>query len=188
MKKILYICDTETTGLDPKETEIIELSLIRLVDDEQETWKLRPFNFSTIQPKALEVNNTSMIDLKNPEIYIETEKVLPLIENWVLDDGRSIYDRVLVGHNIQFDYEFMMSTWEKAKTFETFPFSKFGSVIDTKGIAMLLDYLNEKDESKYNLGACVKRCGLQKRAFHGAAEDTLATKDLFQYLCKQLKK
>jgi DNA polymerase III alpha subunit (gram-positive type) len=187
MKKVLYVCDTETTGLDYLENDIIELSLIRLNNGEQETWKIRPTDFSTIQVKALEVNNTNINDLKNPEIYMEVDKVLPLIENWIVDDGCSLYDRVLVGHNIQFDFNFMLSMWEKANTAETFPFSRFGNLIDTKGLVLLYDYLSEKDESKYNLAACVKRFGLQKRAFHGAAEDTAATKDLFEYLCKQLR-
>lgn len=39
---IIYFLDTETTGLNPLENEIIEISIYRLNDNNQKTWFIRP--------------------------------------------------------------------------------------------------------------------------------------------------
>ncbi len=186
-KLVLYIADTETTGLDPTKNDIIEISLLRLSDGEQETWKIQPINFETIEMRALEVNKTTLDDLKDKSKYKPADIVLPEIENWVLEDDCSMFDRVLVGHNIQFDLNMMLGTWGKMGCSDSFPFPKWGNLIDTKGMALLYDFFNANNIDKYNLAGCVKRFGLQKRAFHGATEDVLATKDLFEHLCCEFK-
>ena len=44
MEYTLYITDVETTGLDSRIHDIIEMSLLRLSDNIQKTWRLKPLN------------------------------------------------------------------------------------------------------------------------------------------------
>jgi len=178
----LYIADTETTGLN-EVNDVVELSLFRLRDGEQATWNIRPFDFDQIEDSALKVNNITREDL---QLFKPADEMLPEIENWVMDDGCSVFDRVLVGHNVEFDIKMMKSLWKKAEASDSFPFHPYGNSIDTKSLVILTDYLAGSNVNRYNLAGCVKRFGLKKRAFHGAAEDVLATRDLFLKLCSVL--
>lgn len=192
----LYFCDTETTGLDPKFNDVIEISILRNLDGKHCTWYIKPFNFEHIDREALNKNKIKIDDLyRDPRTvsdndvlagarrYYNAKDILPQIENFIVDGGSSIYDRILVGHNILFDLEFLKETWRKAGCYESFPFVDFGNVIDTKCLAILYSYLKNEDVDQYNLGYCIKKFGLQKRKFHEGSEDVLATKDLFEKLC-----
>lgn len=65
--KLFYV-DTETTGVDPKVHDIIQLACLVEVDQkvvDQRCWFIKPFNWNTIDPKALECSGTTMDDLKS---------------------------------------------------------------------------------------------------------------------------
>lgn len=196
----LYILDVETTGLIPKIHDIIELSILRLCDDKQKTWYIKPINFETISNEALEVNKIKIEDLRrDPKSITEEEKalgvraylpvkdVLPDIENFVTEGGSSMHDRIMVGHNILFDLEMLKEMWIKGEAEDTFPFVKFGNLIDTKCLAIFYDFIKDNEVNTYNLGACVKRFGLQKRGYHEGAEDVKATKDLLIKIAGEFK-
>jgi len=188
----LYIMDTETTGLDPVINDVIEVSILRMVDGEHKTWYVRPTNFENISEEALEVNKVKIEELaRDPKTITESEKalgvraylpikeVLPEIENWIVSAGSSMSDRILVGHNIIFDLNMIREMWIKGDAIDSFPFVKHGNIIDTKCLAIFSDYLKNNDVGLYSLGACIKKFGLKKRGFHQGAEDVLATRDLF---------
>jgi len=195
----LYVCDTETTGLDPKIHDVIEVSILRLKDDVHKTWYIKPTNFETISLEALEVNKIKIEDLRrDPNSISEHEKslgvrayrdvknVLPEIENFIVEAGSSTHDRILVGHNIVFDLEMLIEMWRKAGAEDTFPFVKHGNLIDTKCLAIFYDFIRNSDVNTYNLGACIKRFGLKKRGFHEGSEDVKATKDLLMKMAEEL--
>jgi len=187
---IIYVCDTETTGLAAGEQEIIELSLYRLfLDDpdknDQKTWLLRALKPETIQEEALLINGHKREDIlcltkTGREKYIHPNQVLPEIENWIAEDNMSAHDRVLAGQNIPFDYNHMFELWKAQGAEDTFPFTVGHNklVIDTKHLAIIIDVCVGRKREKYNLGALVKAFGVKKRKTHCAEEDTLMTKDL----------
>jgi DNA polymerase III epsilon subunit-like protein len=188
-KLCLYFVDCETTSLDNTKGDIVEISFIRNNDGEQKTWHIKPTNPENIEDSALAVNGISKDDLlwrtdAGKQKFKEVDVVLPDIENWIADDDSNQYDRVLVGHNIQFDYNYMMKAWERAKCIDTFPFSKYGMLIDTKQLALFFDYIKGENNQKYNLGALIKKYGIQKRKCHNAADDIAMTKDMFDMFAK----
>jgi DNA polymerase III epsilon subunit-like protein len=192
---IVYVCDTETTGLIPGENEIIELSLSRLYIDnadveDQKTWLIRAMKPETIQEEALGVNEHKREDILHiskfgRENYIFPKDVLPQIENWIAEDNMSAHDRVLAGQNVEFDYNHMYAMWKTYDSLDTFPFTVGHNklVADTKLISILIDLCNGKKREKYNLFSLVKAFGIKQRKAHKAAEDTAMTKEL---LVKQI--
>jgi len=182
-KFTVYVLDTETTGLDPVKNDIIEISLKRLSDNQQKTWCMKPINLDNIEDGALRVNGVNRDDLlwktvAGKEKYRLVEEVLPEIENWVAEDGGNVYTRLIVGHNINFDHQMMMSTWKKVDATQTYPFSTFGNMIDTKGLTLFFDWIAGENNGKYNLGACIKKYGLETRKAHGAEDDVKMCEDL----------
>ena len=86
MDYVIYVGDTETTGLDSRLNDVIELSLCRLTDGEQKTWCLRPINPGNIDQGALRVNGHKIEDLtgqtkEGREKYLDPNKVIIEIEN-----------------------------------------------------------------------------------------------------------
>jgi len=91
MPHVLYVIDTETTGIDANVNEVIEFSLYRISDDCQKTFCLKPNNIDAIQPDALRVNGHKLEDLlwktdQGRDTYLEPSKALPLIENFLMQD------------------------------------------------------------------------------------------------------
>lgn len=183
-KLSLYILDTETTNLSIQ-GDVIEVSFFRLEDGEQKTWYLKAINEEFISPEALEVNGHKLEDItwktkEGREKYRLPEEVLPEIENWIYTDNRSKLDRVMVGHNIGFDYDQLFSLWKRNNAEETFPFSM--NVLDTKVLSLFFDWIQDSNSRRYNLGSIVKRLKITKRKFHAAESDVLMTVDLLNYL------
>jgi DNA polymerase III epsilon subunit-like protein len=190
----LIVADSETTSLDYNVGHVIEIALLNVSNGESKNWFLKPMDEKGIEPKALEVNGAKLEDLlwqtqTGKDKYKDPVETLPEIENWLNDVcGANIYNRVLVGHNIQFDYNYFKGLWGRCDAMDTFPFSQYGNFIDTKSLTLLHDFLHEEQSIYYNLGACVKKFGISKKFdYHGAASDVNATKLLFDELCKNLK-
>src|SRR5713101_6882255 len=124
----LYVVDCETTGLDSRVQDVVELSLIRLSSGEQKTWCLKPLNLEAIEASALRINGLDINDLRHDtkigrETYLEPSKIIIDIENWIELDGLPAGDRILVGHNCHFDKDFLEQLWKKCASWEAFPFS-----------------------------------------------------------------
>ena len=66
MQKILYI-DCETTGLNPIKNDILQLAFMIEINDkivEKHNIFMQPFDYDTIEPQALEVNNLTIQQIK----------------------------------------------------------------------------------------------------------------------------
>lgn len=180
---IVYVLDTETTGLNNKVNEIIELSILRLNDNVQQTWCIKPTRYDVIEQDALRVNGHKLADLKwetayGRETYKEMSKVLPDIENFFMSDGEDSGTRILCGQNVNYDLQFLREMWTKANTIETFPFGDRPKIIDTLQLALFLDLVKGSKEPYYNLSSLVERYGLKKLKAHTASQDVLMTKDV----------
>lgn len=183
---ILYVCDTETTGIDPIRNDVIEVSFYRLSDEAQRTWCIKPSSIEGIEAAALKVNGHKYEDLTHQtkygrEVYGEASKVIIEIENWIAEDNISSDFRVLVGHNISYDKLMLQYLWNKCNSEGTFPFGRRN--IDTMHLQFAMDYCIEELSPAYSLSALVKKYGVKNDKAHSAAADTVATKDV---LLKQM--
>ncbi len=188
---ILYICDTETTGLDAEINDVIEISICRLVYDQekiqtdQKTWLLKALNSVSIQDEALRINGHKREDILQltkygKENYRLPSIVVPEIEMWIMEDGVSNVDRIFVGQNPNFDVQALQALWRKSGSPDTFPFAveNGNRIIDTKQIATLFDVCTGRRRQYYNLSALVKAFGVKKGKAHQASEDVRMTTDL----------
>jgi DNA polymerase III alpha subunit (gram-positive type) len=202
MSYTLYVCDTETTGTDPANQDIIEVCFWRLNDDESKTWCLKPLNIEAIDDRALKVNKHKRDDIihktaKGRETYREPSEVLPEIEMWIMQDGACAEDRVFIGQNPQFDYDFLWRLWQKLGNEDSFPFGRWlghgeerknlGFLIDTIQMARVIDICVDKKRNRYGLGALVKDFGITRAQSHRADGDVKMTKDLFLKMFEPLK-
>lgn len=198
----MYVVDCETTGTDPQKHDIIEVCFWRLGDDQNKTWALKPLNPETIDDKALKVNKHKREDIihktaKGRETYIDVATVLPEIEMWIMQDGCCAEDRIFIGQNPQFDYDFLLALWCKMETPDTFPFGYWmgqgedrrnqGFLIDTIQLVKFIDACTGKKRSRYGLGALVNDFKVTKAQAHRAEGDVKMTKDLFLKIFEPLK-
>jgi DNA polymerase III epsilon subunit-like protein len=188
MKYEIYIVDTETTGLDSRENDVIELSILRLSTSEQRTWTLKPINPNTIDPNSLRINGHKIEDLKwetkvGREIYKDPSSVLVDVENWIADDGLPAENRILCGQNIAFDREMLQQLWAKCNSKDTFPWGR--RTLDTIQIEFFIDFCHskltnvDKMAEGYSLSNLVKKYGVKNEKAHTAAADVKATSEVF---------
>jgi len=195
---IIYVMDTETTGLDPEENDVIEISMCRFYMDspdeiEQKTWLLRPLNPMAIDDKALKINGHKREDILGftkfgKENYLEPEVIVAQIEQWIMDDDQSIIDRVVAGQNILFDIRFLKGLWKKVGNEDTFPFSveNDNRIFDTKMFALAIDICTGRRRRFYNLKSLVESFGAKKLRAHRADADTLMTVDVFRKMLEPI--
>ncbi len=189
---VLYVIDTETTGMDPEKHDVVEISACRIILDnssvvkrDQKTWLLKALNPRTIEDEALRINGHKREDITHlskfgRENYKEPSDIVSEIELWIMDDCVSSIDRVFVGQNPKFDIDMLKALWKKVGSGETFPFmlENDNRVIDTKQIATLWDICTGKRRRYYNLSSLVKSFGVKKGKAHKAEEDVRMTVDL----------
>jgi DNA polymerase III epsilon subunit-like protein len=187
----IYVADTETTGLDARLHDVIELSILRLSTGQQKTWSLKPTNVETIEPGALRVNGHKREDLCwetkiGKETYLDPNVVLVDVENWLGEDGLPSENRVMCGQNVAFDRDFLQQLWVKCNSKDSFPFGRRS--MDTMMIAFFLDWCKGEMAEGYSLANLAKRYGIVNSKAHTAAADTLTTKCVFEEEVKLFKK
>jgi DNA polymerase III alpha subunit (gram-positive type) len=196
---IIYVVDTETTGLDSKKNDVIEISACRfrmsnLEETEQKTWYLKALNPSTIQDEALAVNKHKREDILHltkfgRDTYLDPAQTVADIERWIMTDKMSAMDRVMAGQNIQFDVRALKALWERVESADTFPFNleKGNRTLDTKMLATAIDVCTGRRRRYYNLSTLVKSFGVKKRKAHRAEDDVAMTIDLLVKMLNPLK-
>lgn len=186
MNYVFYVADVETTGLDSRLNDVIELSLYRLGHEEeggnQKTWLIRPTNFEHIGADALRINGHKLEEIKQ---YPEADKVLVEIENWLAEDGVPTTQRALLGQNVSFDKDMLEQLWIKCQSKDSFPFGR--RYLDTMTVELFLDFCKGEFAEGYSLSNLVKKYGITNTKAHTAAADVLATKQVFEKQVSFLK-
>jgi len=187
----LYVVDTETTGLNAVDHDVIEISLYRINDDKQKTWFIQPINPDAAQPIALKINGHKIEDLKHQtkygkDTYKDPSKTLIEIENWLSEDNQTSENRVMIGHNVAFDKTMLEYLWSKCNAKESFPFGR--RTMDTMIWAFMMDYAQNTMSESYSLSNLIKKFGIKNEKAHSAEADVKATKELFQKQVEELRK
>ena len=174
----LVFVDTETTGLDARTHEIIEIGLIRVSQNWQgenpefavvSQWsvKIHPRNIATADPDPLRVNGYNVADWSEA-VTIE-EALKTFVEK---TDGA-----IMVAHNVAFDAGFLDTN-----------FSKYGIVnkmhyhrLDTVSMAYSV-IRNTPPVVRYSLAELCKYFGIVNENPHSALADARADFEVFKKL------
>lgn len=191
MDYVIYVGDCETTGLDSHLNDVIEFSLHRLNDGEQKTWCLKPTNPDNIDLGSLRINGHKLEDLRHEtkagrERYLDASQTIIDIENWLMNDGVPLENRVLCGQNIAFDHDFLKRLWMKCNSKDSFPFGR--RTMDTMQIEFFLDWCRGSMAEGYSLSNLIKKYGVKNDKAHTAASDVKATKEVFEKQVETFKK
>lgn len=190
MEYVVYVADVETTGLDSRLNDVIEMSLYRMSDGQQKTWCLKPINTNNIDAAALRINGHKLEDLLHQtkygrETYREPTSVIIEVENWMAEDGMPTENRVLVGQNINFDKDMFEQLWIKCNSKDSLPFGR--RIMDTMQLAFAMDYARGAFSEGYSLSNLIKKYGIKNDKAHTAEADVKATKELFLAQMNELK-
>jgi len=184
MNKYTFYClDVETTGLNPIDNDIIELSIYRLSDDVQKTWCIKPLNVEKSDPGALRVSGHKLEDLKcetkfGRDTYKDPNSVIIEVENFLSEDCMPAESRVLIAHNASFDKMMLEYLWKKCNAFDSFPFGR--RVLDTMVNELYIDFCKNDFAEGYSLKNLSKKYNVHNDKAHSAAADTKCTVEVFK--------
>lgn len=164
------VLDIETTSLDSKDGEILEISALKIrgkkvVGEFSKILKVNYLNDFTINLTGI----TEKLVLKYGE---EPEKVLQEFLDFLGSD-------VIVGHNVNFDINFLYDNLKsKLDVYLT------NNYVDTLRLSrMFLPFL-----SHHRLDDLISYFNLKKRHEHRALNDCKLTNQVYLHLCELLKK
>jgi DNA polymerase III subunit epsilon len=164
------VLDTETTGLDPEEDELIAIGAVRIVNRRilpQETFDQLIDPGHPISPESVRIHGLSRAMLEGqPDIA----DVLPRF-------ARFAEDTVLVGHNVAFDMRFLAEKEARTGVRFTQP------VLDT----LLLSPVVHPEHPDHSLEAIAGRLGVSVIGRHTALGDALLTAEIFLRLLRLLQ-
>jgi DNA polymerase III epsilon subunit-like protein len=187
----LYALDTETSGLDFVKNDVVEISIIRMSDDVQKTWHLKPLNPETIDAGALKVNGLKLEDLLHKTnfgrvTYLEPSEVIVDIENWLMEDGGTSEQRIMIAHNVTYDYTMLKQLWAKCNSSDSFPFGR--RLLDTFQLEFFMDLCSEQMAEGYSLNNLAKKYGVKNEKAHSSSADTLCLAQIFKKQVTGFKK
>jgi DNA polymerase III subunit epsilon len=166
-EKTYVVFDLETTGLDYKTDQVIEISAVKLNKELKEIANFQTYVMlnegNELKPEITRLTGISEKDLKSGMLEQLALQVL---------DG-FIGDSVVVGHNVQFDLGFL------SRYTKHIPVEKF---ICTRAMALLLD-----SAQSARLCDLVNKYNIAHGKLHRATNDVKAEVKLFKLLRKELK-
>ncbi len=157
------IIDVETTGLSPGNEKITEIAIV-LHDGKKIT-----DSFSTLldPQKKIPYRITRMTGISNqmvkgkPKFYEVAKQIVEMTQN-----------RILVGHNVRFDYNFLRSE------FKSLGYELNLETLDTVKMSRQLI----PGRKSYSLGKLCESVGIENKSRHRALGDAMATAELFEML------
>ena len=184
--KVIYF-DTETTGLDTKINDIVQLAFIIEIDGkvkERHNLKCQPFNYDTVTEEALDIQKRCIQEIKEwqkpEEMYCE---LLMILHKYIdrYDNTDKFYP---AGQNVSFDIGFLRSFFEKNND------KYFGSYInrfsiDLMAIMRFLQYGSLVNIENAKLVTVAKYFDIEFKA-HDAMSDIEVTREIIKKVISKL--
>ena len=187
MKKLFW-CDCESTGFDPKINDIIQLAYIIEIDGKIEVegeFKVQPFDYSTIEKSALEVNQITVEQLKT---FTAPRTVHSSLIS-ILDKFVNKYNKedkfIPAGYNVKFDMGMLENFFEKSNH-KYFGSYFFRHSLDPMHFLSFLEYKGLIELENFKLVTVCKHFGIEFDE-HNALADVKATRELTLRLMDYLK-
>ena len=189
--KILFI-DTETGGVNPKESALIQLSGIVRIDKkdvEEFNFYVKPFQDSEVNPKALEVQGRTLKELEDEKYKSEAETYFYFKK--ILDKYVNKYDKedkfIVTGYNVKFDIDMLQAFFKRQNDNYLFSYISSSPIdpLPCIGMLQLCGLLPVLENNK--LETWCKHFGIEFKA-HDSLEDIKATKELIFKIAKLIRK
>lgn len=188
MNNKIFWFDTETTGLDFRKHDMIQIAyLVEINKDIKEEGKfyVQPFNYDTIDKGSLAVNKLEIATIKTfPSPQEIHRKIKSIIEKYV--DRYNKNDKFSpAGYNVRFDVDFLREFFFKNND------KYYGSlfdyhVLDVFPFVFTLEYAGKIKLENYKLETLCKFFEIPLNA-HDALEDVKATRLLYHKLLTFIK-
>ena len=178
MKKTFYF-DVETTGLDPKKNEIVQLAYILDIDGKGvkggNIW-IKPENPENIDKKALDIIGKTKEELMEGIDKKDAYKILVRDLGLHCDKYNKDDKYYPAGYNAMFDIQFLTAFFDKNDD----PY--LGSwvnwkTLDPLSILRMFDYNGTLELDNYKLETVCAHYGIEIKA-HDAMSDIRATREL----------
>ncbi|QNO16460.1 PolC-type DNA polymerase III [Alkalicella caledoniensis] len=170
LKDITYVVfDLETTGLDSKNEEIIEIGAVKMRDGEI----VDQFSALIKPDKIIPDKITEITGITNEHV-----KGSPSIDTVLPEFLEFCGESTLVAHNANFDYGFLTNWCQKLQ------YDLNTCVIDTLSLSRAL----VRDVKNHKLNTLAKHFGIELKNHHRAVDDCKATAQLFKHLLDECTK
>lgn len=183
--KIFYL-DVETTGLDEKKNDIIQLAGIVEIDSEvMESFKLvcQPFDYEAVEPSALEVHGMTIDQIKEFPTPQEAYKALIKILSKYIDRYDKFDKFTPAGQNVPFDTGFLKQFF--LKNGDVYYGSWFNyQHVDLMSFSLVLKHAGLLKIDNVKLATVAEKFGVPLQA-HDALEDIQATRNLLKIMIKK---
>lgn len=186
-RKIFFV-DVETTGREFMVHDIIQLGGLIEINGkivEEINFNCQPYNYSTIQTAALEVNKTTIEDLKTYQTpQTAHRKLKQTLEKYV--DKYDKNDKFnLSGYNVGFDADFLRQFF--SKSYDRY----YGSLIDyhkldVLSLVFILVFKGYLELENYKLKTVANHFGI-KYEEHNALADIKVTREVFYKMLEMIK-
>lgn len=191
MHKILWF-DTETTGLDAEEHDVIQIAGKVFINSKMvEEFNLRcqPHSYENISEKALEVNGLTVEELKTYPPPEETFKEFQAIMDRHVNSRNKADKFVPAGQNVRFDMDMMQGWWKKCGSPFWFAYI-FPAPLCTMTMAVMLELKEGKKIfiPNYKLETMCKCLGIKLDNAHDALADIDATRQVANVIWTRLMK
>lgn len=188
MQKLFYV-DSETSGLNPVTQDILQLAFIIEIDGkikENVNMQMQPFNYDTVDQRALDVNKLTIEKIKTFITPQTAYKELIKILNRYIDKYNRLDKFMPCGYNVEFDTNFLNSFFKKNG--DNYFWSYFGyEKLDPIPFLMLLQLKGKIKLKNFKLETACNYFEIPIEA-HDAMEDIVATKRLVELLIKRYLK
>jgi DNA polymerase-3 subunit epsilon len=165
----LAFIDTETTGLDARRHEIIEVAIIKeFPDGRLEEWSTK------VAPQHLEVAEEIALRINGYQDHPELWEGAPTFDEIAATVAARLDDCILVGHNVSFDLDFLNEALRKAKSGAKLPYHK----IDT--VTLAFEHLVPQGLKSLSLDRIREFYGWPKDGAHTALVDARDCRRLYR--------
>lgn len=188
-KNKIFWMDTETSSLDSKHGDILQLAVLVDIDgivEDRKFWELRPLDPLSISDEALECN---MLTREQIMMFRPTPDVFKEIIHF-LDKHISKFDKTdkfwIAGYNVRFDIDFLRALFDKMghKYYGSY-FKNY--YLDVMELMMLNSFISGIIPESFKLIDVAKSFNLEGINFHNASADINTTRELFLRLLAEIK-
>jgi DNA polymerase-3 subunit epsilon len=168
------VFDTETTGLNPKEDEILSIGAVKIRDNKiitSQTFEVFVKNSKEISSKSIKIHRIRPFDLKNAKT----------IEEGIVEFLNFIGSRPLIGYYLEFDVS-MINKYTKPMLGITLPnkMIEVSEIYFDKSISLI-----PQGNIDLRFDTILKNCGIPNMGVHNAVNDAIMTAMIYLKLTKE---